>query len=374
MTTHINNGTAVTRVPAWLLNRDNDLAGERSDPRTRPLTDPELAAVAGVALATFVLGVIGLFNSFRSVAEAAEPSFGTAAWTVPLAVDIGVLVFSALDLVLARLDMRVAWLRLLPWGLVAVTIYLNVADQATWFGRIAHAVLPALWVVAVEVGTHAVRTRAGLGSERRLDRIRISRWLLAPVATVGLWRRMVLWEIRAYPDALARERDRLLAKTHLQDAYGRISWRWKAPRRDRALYRLGELAPDTTDIATAAVPSITSTHTTAPAMRKPTSMRRTHRTSKARSRRTVPDVSDLLTAADTAAARIASRGEDLTRKSLAAQLRTDGHQVGNAKLGALLDHLRTTNTTSSTSAASAGTTSSTSTTTESSDPNEEATA
>jgi hypothetical protein len=55
---------------------------------------------------------------------------------------------------------------------------------------------------------------------------------------------MVLWEIRSYPDALARERDRILARTRLQDTYGRIAWRWKAPRRERALYRLGELAPD----------------------------------------------------------------------------------------------------------------------------------
>jgi hypothetical protein len=56
-------------------------------------------------------------------------------------------------------------------------------------------------------------------------------------------RRMVLWEIRSYPDALRRERDRLLALTELQDTYGRLAWRWRAPRRTRALYRLGELAP-----------------------------------------------------------------------------------------------------------------------------------
>ena len=28
-----------------------------------------------------------------------------------------------------------------------------------------------------------------------------------------------------------------------QDTYGRLAWRWRAPRRTRALYRLGELAP-----------------------------------------------------------------------------------------------------------------------------------
>ena len=88
-----------------------------------------------------------------------------------------------------------------------------------------------------------VRVRAGLAAGTAMDRIRASRWLLAPVPTARLMRRMVLWEIRSYPDALRRERDRLLALTDLQDTYGRLAWRWRAPRRTRALYRLGELAP-----------------------------------------------------------------------------------------------------------------------------------
>ncbi len=259
----------VTTLPGWLLTARRPAERDVGDPRARALTDPELAAVVAVALATLVLGVIGLFNSFTAVADAAEGSFGAAAWTVPLAVDVGILVFSALDLVLARLDMRVAWLRLVPWSLVGVTIYLNVADETTWFGRIAHAALPAMWVVAVEVGTHAVRTRAGLASVRRMDRIRASRWLLAPFATAGLWRRMVLWETRSYPDALTRERSRLLALTGLQDAYGHIGWRWKAPRRDRALYRLGNSPhpalstlrpPSTNRQRTPLTPAVTATN------------------------------------------------------------------------------------------------------------------
>jgi hypothetical protein len=87
------------------------------------------------------------------------------------------------------------------------------------------------------------RVRAGLAAGTALDRIRLSRWLLAPLPTARLARRMVLWEVRSYPDALRRERDRLLALTELQDTYGRLAWRWRAPRRIRALYRLGELAP-----------------------------------------------------------------------------------------------------------------------------------
>jgi hypothetical protein len=104
-------------------------------------------------------------------------------------------------------------------------------------------VFPALWVLAVELGAKVVRIRAQLGKGTRMDRIRASRWLLAPVSTAALWRRMILWEITSYRGALDRERRRILARTDLQDTYGAAAWRWNAPRRVRAMYRLGELAP-----------------------------------------------------------------------------------------------------------------------------------
>ncbi len=209
--------------------------------RARPLTDGELAVAKAVAAAAAALGVLGFANSFRAVARAAVSSFGELAPTVPLGIDLAIAVFSAMDIVLARLDMRPRWVRQIPWSLTAATVYLNVADQATWFGRVAHAVFPALWVVAVSLAAHVIRVRAHLASGTAIDRIRVSRWVLAPAATALLWRRMVLWEIRSYPAALERERARVLALTGLQDRYGVLAWRWRAPRRVRALYRLGDL-------------------------------------------------------------------------------------------------------------------------------------
>ena len=211
--------------------------------RARPLTDGEMTAARAVAVLAAALGLLGFVNSFRAVARAAQGSFGELAPTVPLGIDLAIAVFSAMDIVLARLDMRPRWVRLVPWSLTAVTIYLNAAGQPTWFGRVAHAVFPALWVVAVSLAAHVIRVRAQLTAGTAIDRIRVSRWLLAPARTALLWRRMVLWEIRSYPDALARERARLLALTGLQDSYGVLVWRWRAPRRVRTLHRLGELAP-----------------------------------------------------------------------------------------------------------------------------------
>ncbi|HEY8455760.1 MAG TPA: DUF2637 domain-containing protein [Actinopolymorphaceae bacterium] len=241
-TTTYDGAGQVARLPVWTPAADTAPDGAGGAER---LAGWWRRGAIVTGMLTLALGVLGFVNSFRAVAEAAEPMFGPLAPTVPIGIDVGIAVFTGLDLVLAKLNMRPVWLRVVPWSLVAATIYLNVEGQDTWFGRVSHAVLPALWVVAVEVATHAIRTHARLVSTKpRMDRIRFSRWVLSPVATALLWRRMVLWEIRSYPDALARERDRILARTRLQDTYGRIAWRWKAPRRERALYRLGELAPD----------------------------------------------------------------------------------------------------------------------------------
>ncbi len=215
----------------------------------RPLSEGERTLISVTAAAVGALGLIGFIISFATVMEAAKPTFGSLAFMLPLGVDLGIGVFSALDIVLARLDMRVRWLRFIPWTLTAVTVYLNIAAYANapngpdWFAVVAHAILPGLWVVAVEIGTHAVLKRAHLASpSRRLDSIRVSRWLLSPLPTFALWRRMVLWEVRSYPEALNRERERILTKTDLQDRYGYL-WQFKATRRERALYKLGELAP-----------------------------------------------------------------------------------------------------------------------------------
>jgi hypothetical protein len=289
-------------------------------------------AAGGVVVALVVLlGVIGAVNSFRAVAEAVEPSFGGLAWTVPLGVDVGIAVFTALDLLLARVGMRMSWLRVVPWALVATTIYLNVAGEHDPVAAVAHGVLPGLWVVAVEAGSHVIRRHVGLtgpGGVERMDRVRWSRWLLAPVSTLRLWRRMVLWETRSYSEALRRERDRLLACTDLQDRWGRWAWRWRAPRRARVLYRLGELSPAT---ALPTAPAVDP----APVNRRPSTRTRPKRP------RPAADLGELVAAGRTVADELAAEGVPLTRGPLAERLRARGVPVSNARLSALLAELRT---------------------------------
>ncbi|MFI6637391.1 DUF2637 domain-containing protein [Nonomuraea fuscirosea] len=293
----------------------------------RPLTEGEQTAVAVTAAAVAGLGLLGFVISFATVAEAAEPSFGWFAWIVPLGIDLGIAVFSALDIVLARLGMRLRLLRVVPWSLTAATVYLNVSGEDTLFGIVAHATLPGLWAVAVEVGAYAIRKRADLAKPDHMESIRLSRWLLAFPSTLALWRRMALWEIRSYPNALARERDRILARTDLQDRYGWL-WRFKATRRERALYRLGELTPDRVQLAP--VPE-------RPALPpKPK-----HRVTKKTAQRPRAGVDDLMPLGWQIAADHETRAVPLTRDRLRDAIRQTGQSVSTDRAGALLARLRT---------------------------------
>ncbi|NRQ34306.1 DUF2637 domain-containing protein [Nonomuraea sp. NN258] len=317
----------------------------------RPLSDGEQTLISVTAAAVGVLGLVGFVISFATVMDAAKPTFGPLAFLLPLGVDLGIAVFSALDLVLARLDMRVRWLRFIPWALTAVTVYLNVAAYTStpsgpdWFAVVAHAILPGLWIVAVEIGTHAVRKRADLANpSRRIDSIRVSRWLLSPLPTFALWRRMVLWEVRSYPEALGRERDRILAKTDLQDRYGRL-WQFKASRRERALYKLGELVPASTPVRAEAVritpppaperPALTAAPARKPSPRKPKPRKNT-RPAVAPS-----EVDDLMPLGWQIAADHDARGITLTRDRLRDAIRQTGRSISTDRAGALLARLRT---------------------------------
>jgi hypothetical protein len=204
----------------------------------------ERAAWAAVVALTSALGVGGFIISFERVNDAMRPYFGGLAWMVPIGVDLGIFVFTALDLLMAYRDLRSVWLRYVPRALVAVTIYLNVVGVEDLQGKVAHAVLPGLWVIAVEVAGLAARMVFGLATGRaRLERIRRSRWLLAPIATARLRRRMVLREETSFTAARDRDLAFELAKADMRDRYGPVSWRWKAPRRERLLLRRGEVAP-----------------------------------------------------------------------------------------------------------------------------------
>ncbi|UFR02284.1 DUF2637 domain-containing protein [Streptomyces sp. Go40/10] len=216
-------------------------------PAVPPLTKPEMGLAGVGALAAAAVGALGLISSFDAVSLAAARWGFTQPHILPVAIDVAIPVFTLANLLLIRLDMALAWVRFVPWVLTLVTCGLNVAAGHSLSAKVAHGTMPLLWVVFSEIGAHVYAVRIGAVTGRRMEKIRFSRWLLAPGSTFALWRRMTLWEVTSYSVALALEKERLLARADLRERYGR-SWRRQTPRRERVLLRLGELAPAAADI------------------------------------------------------------------------------------------------------------------------------
>ncbi|MFC9844893.1 DUF2637 domain-containing protein [Streptomyces sp. NPDC060223] len=196
-----------------------------------------LAVVLGVGV-----GGMGLIASFDTVSAAgARWGFATPEM-LPIGIDAAIPAFTLVNLLLIRMDMPLSWVRFVPWFLTGVTCWLNVAAGQSLSAKLAHGTMPLLWVVLSEVAAHVYASRIGAVTGRRMEKIRRSRWLLAPLSTFALWRRMTLWEVTSYADALGRERERQLARAELRERHGR-RWRSKTPRPERVLLKLGELTP-----------------------------------------------------------------------------------------------------------------------------------
>lgn len=185
----------------------------------------------GVVVAGAVLiAAIGFAGSYAAVRELAEQKgFGQFSIVFPIGIDAGICVLLALDLLLTWMRIPFPLLRQTAWLLTAATIAFNGA--AAWpdpLGVGMHAVIPILFVVSVEAARHAVGRIADITADKHMEGVRLTRWLLSPVPTFKLWRRMKLWEIRSYEDIIQLEQDRLIYQARLQARYGR-NWRRKAP-------------------------------------------------------------------------------------------------------------------------------------------------
>ncbi len=91
-----------------------------------------------------------------------------------------------------------------------------------------HAVIPVLFVVSVEAARHAIGRIADITADKHMEGVRLTRWLLSPVPTFLLWRRMKLWELRSYEQVIKLEQERLVYQARLRSRFGR-AWRRKAP-------------------------------------------------------------------------------------------------------------------------------------------------
>ncbi|MFG3056944.1 DUF2637 domain-containing protein [Kitasatospora sp. NPDC048239] len=194
------------------------------------LTKAHRGLLGLVAAGAFLISGIGFAGSYNAVRDlAVEKGFGAFSYAFPIGVDAGIVVLLALDLVLTWLRIPFPLLRQTAWLLTVATIAFNAA--ASWgdpLGMGMHAVIPVLFVVVVEASRHAVGRIAAITADRHMESVRMMRWLLSPVPTFRLWRRMKLWELRSYDEVVRLEQNRLVYRAQLRFRYGR-GWRRSAP-------------------------------------------------------------------------------------------------------------------------------------------------
>ncbi|MFF0794173.1 DUF2637 domain-containing protein [Streptomyces spiralis] len=177
-----------------------------------------------------IIAGIGFAGSYAAVRELAlKKGFGNFSYAFPVGIDAGIVVLLALDLLLTWIRIPFPLLRQTAWLLTAATIAFNGA--AAWpdpLGVGMHAVIPVLFVVAVEAARHAIGRIADITADKHMEGVRVARWLLSPVPTFKLWRRMKLWELRSYEQVIKLEQERLVYQARLRQRFGR-AWRRKAP-------------------------------------------------------------------------------------------------------------------------------------------------
>jgi hypothetical protein len=202
-------------------------AAKTADERT--LTWVHWTLVTVIIVGAAVIGAIGFTGSYQSVRDLAkEKGFGDFADVLPIGADAGIVVFLAFDLLLTWLRMPLPLLRHAAWGLTLATVWFNAS--ASWGDPVAvgmHTVMPMLFVLATEGGRHAVAHIAAINNGDHIESVRMERWLLALPSTARLWRRMKIWEIHKYKEALKQEQARVLYRDSLKQKYGR-GWRREA--------------------------------------------------------------------------------------------------------------------------------------------------
>ncbi|GAA1574456.1 hypothetical protein GCM10009678_66460 [Actinomadura kijaniata] len=207
-------------------------------PRGTHTTAIKVVACA-LALLIMALAVLGGVGSFTTVRTVAQPWFGELAWIVPIGMDVGILALLAWDLLMEYFGLPWPVLRWVAWCYIAATVAVNVvAAGGDPTGSVLHAAMPILFITAVEGVRHLIRRWVGLTTGTRTERIPTRRWALAPFSTAMLWRRMALWQITTYREALDLEYRYLLAVSGMAQQYGRFAWRWRAPLTERLALRL----------------------------------------------------------------------------------------------------------------------------------------
>lgn len=161
--------------------------------RSRPVSKGQLAALCLATVAAGAVAAIGMLASFHTVSSRMQASFHGWAWTVPVTLDLAIASFSILELALLRMALPHMLARLGVYAATAATVYLNIRSVGEPSGRaqlIAHAAMPAVWALYIELlrGAAATLTRR----EHQVAEHPVLALLLAPRPVITAWRRDIL--------------------------------------------------------------------------------------------------------------------------------------------------------------------------------------
>jgi hypothetical protein len=205
----------------------NKMTGMTAHARKRNLKPWQVRTVATViALIALALAAYAAAASYESVSHLAASRDVPLPWLNPIGIDGGLAGVILFSIALIWIRKPIGWLRFVARLFAAGTIAANLA--AGWPDPVSmglRAAAPVLFVVLVEATYTLLVHRDDAG----IDRIPRARWILAPVPTFRMWRRMKLWEIRNYPQALDMELSRRQAIMKLGEFYGGTPWQDAAP-------------------------------------------------------------------------------------------------------------------------------------------------
>lgn len=191
--------------------------------------------VAIIVGATALAGLAGVL-SYATMVDWARPELGEFAPLFPVTVDAGMLVFAAMTFYKTLKGYRRTGVRLATHALAGLSVLFNAMSGVVLEYQLMHATAPLVLIISTE-SLIGIAYKHRLETAPRLDRIRPSRWFLAPVSTLLMWRRMVLWEITSAETARQIDALRVRQLMEWQREHGRL-WRWKVRPAERAALRL----------------------------------------------------------------------------------------------------------------------------------------
>ncbi|MFD5898626.1 DUF2637 domain-containing protein [Streptomyces sp. NPDC060366] len=218
----------VSPSPEFASEPVNGTGAKSSKPK---LTGTQKGAIGTIVAAALVLAGIGLYLSFEHVAVFAFEELRFASLgkgqLFAVGVDVGIMVMIAVDLLMAWLKRPISWIRYPVWLLTGATVVLNAASGAPkgrgwelldYVAAGAHGVVPVLFIMVVELGRTAIDRIVRPEQDER-ESIPWLRWVLAPVATARIFRRMRLWGVTSYPEMTRRDQQLLAYEQWLKRKY-----------------------------------------------------------------------------------------------------------------------------------------------------------